>query len=297
MVLTSDRGFLSRNEFGHARHSRKNSHIVLYCLSLLVFCEHRGFAQINSGSVVVVELSKYNAIFAADSRMLRSNGQVIDDNCKITTINPDFAFASVGTEGQTGVWEVTTAARDAAKEVLHSVTRKTPETLETIVVKWSDSALHWLMSLSAVDVQKLISTLPDGRLFTGIFALRLPDSSIAYKLRYISLRVDGTRATASPIDVPTFVPTDGTYTVLTLGVTVVADLFNSPNPPTFIAEERSAMRKMPPGLEAARYEARRYVELTITRANDDRVGGHVNMLEMKTSGMSWVTKNKECESK
>jgi hypothetical protein len=270
-----------------------------YLLLLVALCTTQAIAQVNMGSVVVVEASKHAAILASDSRIVRSNGEVLNNHCKLATVQPDFVFGAVGVGGETGVWETTSAGRSAAEAVLRNTQQRNEETLGQIAQQWSDSAIHWLMSKDAGFLNSMVSSLGEDRIFTGVFVLHLPDSSIAYKIRSISLHVsaDRKRATAIPNDVPIRVPAgEDRFSLATLGFTTVADLFNSQHPPDYIQQERAILQRMPNGLSSASYEARRYVELTIAHGNQT-VGGHVNMLEITNNGISWLTNTGDCKDK
>jgi hypothetical protein len=244
-------------------------------------------AQINSGTLVILEARDTNAIIAADSRNLRvSDHTVINDNyCKIIAVKNKFLFAQHGTSilGMNNAKFI----GDTGNAVTHVVVQTT---LSRIVRIWENANKLAYDALSDVNRRRLLmSTDNTGEIGGGVFALLLDDGSIAYA--YIGLNM------ASSLEFTRMAVENG-KTVF-LGDASIANLFSSDIVPSYVREIKEHWTREHTTTENKLIAVvQATIDHTQSRTPDGiiTVGGHVNEAQLTSHGVTWLTHNPECNT-
>jgi hypothetical protein len=140
----------------------------------LVSCP--AFTQINSGTIIIFNFTEDQLVVAADSRGVDFNaGEPQDLECKITTLNHQFVFASAGSVRFSSTVSDTISSWDnaaLAREVIGNVAKEKQEIdIEAVANEWAGIVRdHWnsLCNLRPLMCAKLTEAR-NGLLTSGMF--------------------------------------------------------------------------------------------------------------------------------
>jgi hypothetical protein len=106
----------------------------------LVLCTPLAYAQIESGTVVVVGYSKKKVIVAADSRETNDDGAYRDTACKIAALNDKLIFTATGRakfiSRDVSLWDATREARTALMNTQKLNSDKVGDFLDRVAARW-----------------------------------------------------------------------------------------------------------------------------------------------------------------
>ena len=114
---------------------RRTFLLVLVSSAGLVAAPTSTFAQVESGTIIVVSESQAKVVIAADSRRIGEDWTVHDDATKITILSPTLVFAACGVIADNSL-RLAPGDRFVAAQVAQDVLRKfKPDPIESKVLK------------------------------------------------------------------------------------------------------------------------------------------------------------------
>lgn len=268
------------------------------CVGLLLFAASAipAYAQIDSGTVIIVGYSKDKVVVAADSRVTHSEGTSDDDTCKIAVLSDNFIFAVAGIAAYRNVnpWNAVNEAKGAFSTVKTSPADDVGF-VQRVGLKWGRLVADKLENSIATD-PRIASGRPAwlpltiGH-FVGV------NSSDDLQLFTVVLMLSGENRvlieTALPpmLNEVTFIPTEvvGPFNEFTAGQTVRAKQeIEYQN--TDMATDANKRH-----IDVDALKAIRLVEFTESDPKSPTVGGPVDAAELRRGGkVEWIQRKSNC---
>jgi len=185
----------------------KNDVLVLF--GAVCLCFHTAHAQIESGTVIVLQLTKNEFVIAADSRAFFPNKPPEDTHCKIAALDSQFVFgvdaAASYTPGEADIFRPSWTAIGEAKRIARTYPAASlsgaEATVNAIADSWAISLKDKWSGLYAVypDRVSAAAKMGNGVLTNGFFALA-HNHVIGFAVR--SITFDGQKVNASVPPLP-----------------------------------------------------------------------------------------------
>ena len=271
------------------------------------------FAQVESGTIIVVSESQAKVVIAADSRRIGEDWTVHDDATKITILSPTLVFAACGVIADNSL-RLAPGDRFVAAQVAQDVLRKfKPDPIESKVLetRTAQIALSWSFEMSA-RMRRGIDTRLDVWLFgrkanlmepfvQGIFAGVEADGSLSVATAIVDYDPPRHGAEIAPLARPylTYAPLSDKYTwIEPWGTPKVAYDYIHGTSDYSIRIKRQMVGPVSDFDERLPYEL---VERTIAEEHPiapgkpKGVGGKIDVVELKRGGKAkWLCRKSEC---
>jgi hypothetical protein len=273
-------------------------------------------AAIEVGTVIVLSVSKEQAILAADSRVgifsLRGKFKRTDDRyCKLVELTPSLMFAAAGNVKTSGpaniLYDSQELARQAARNfVFDPSSMKENETITGIAEKWAwDAAFRIRRGV----IRRFYSPPDSGTWVIGVFAGTEPNGEISVAiatLGYHKKRV-GMKVPEVSISISVPVPPKDVTWIEAYGYKAVTDKYVSNRRKTdetqtehqrIRADQLRNPSEFPPRV------VRRLIELTFEEDTTQyengskKVGGRIDIARITRSGpVEWIARKQACSSR
>jgi hypothetical protein len=294
----------------HGTVIRQKTNMKTFALVLCLALVPSTFAQIESGTVVIVGLSKNKIVMAADSRVGEEIGKYHDDGCKIVALSNKFLFTMSGrnrdrTNGKVG-WD----ADQQAKEAFAADSQQPiPPSLESsfaydLTQLWAELMIRNISkNIRPVELSQF-GTSPNNSFVDGLFIGIGPLGDI--QIGRTSIRRAPQWFWDDTIPDPLFVswpdrvnvPETMTYTVLGIGSTTVNELFaatseRARNASLDILKEA---KTWPSGEKDVRMAIK--IAEFVTKYTDfpDDIGGPIDAAELDKGGtIRWIQRKPACK--
>jgi hypothetical protein len=287
--------------------------LVVSCILLST----QAWAQVRSGSIVVIGRSRQRIVLAADSRTNLGGGKFEDSACKITALGGSLIFAATGIVGDSSYLLPEALRFDATQEarkvfLLHSLTAENLldlGTVGTIASNWGAiMSAHFRAAAEASPASlqewmKRVTLSHESPFIVGIFAGLEPDGEISV----YSVQVDYARSSegTAPVE-PYFltsmsIPDESANAFPLLKAFGMPEIFNemSDAKSDRAKQEISARQSLQESLPAdafARRQVIRMVDLTIAyHPKPEFVGGRIDAIELSRDGTAhWIQRKEDC---
>lgn len=253
-----------------------------------------------SGTVVVMQIFKQEAIIAADSRGTDLKGKYSDNDCKISSYGDQIIFASSGNRmlsvvirGKRMLWDSHTFAARAISRA-NSAKNGNVGVIDRSVANWLVSGKAWFTELQKNDPTGRLKDLSDSAngIAEGFFLGRNESGEIEARHALISLDLAENsnptiRTTSEILD----------QGIIVMGITDIASEFVKANTSRSIADvnkwNASMVGKKPD--QKRELSTIQLVKWTIQYADSKDVGGDVDSIKLDKSGIHWLTRKNNCK--
>jgi len=272
---------------------------VLAILGAIFLCCCTAHAQIESGTVIVLQFTQDEFVIAADSRGSFSNGSPEDTYCKIAAFDRQFVVGVDGAAayipGDADVFRPSWNAVEEAKRVARIYGPGLPlgpgATVSAIADLWATNLQNDWRSLYAIYPDRVINQAKKGEgiLTNGFFAFA-QNGDIALTMRSITFGDRGIQISTTSLLYCGVQPcASGKIDVTMEFIKLTSDRAR---------EEKKHFTVSPSVLARASFEmarAVRLVDLTITYDPTQTVGGPVDGLELfKDGSIRWFSRKDNC---
>ena len=254
----------------------------------IVFIAYSASAQINSGTLIVFQITKDKLVIAADSRSM-TNGVPDDTSCKIMAFNDKIVFFTDGSAGYRPInpFDIAFDNRTEAANAIRSQVQRS--SLEDIANAWAQNVIQRWQSLYALHPEVVVdaSKIKKGELADGVFAEAVNGKIIIAARTIVFKPEDLIPIVAYPLS------GDCTTGPCAVGITDVFSEYMA-KPPTSRRAISENITK--PGIdEIAR--AKRLIELSkLHSVQKDSIGGDIDVLELSNSGrIQWDARKDNCQ--
>ncbi len=272
---------------------RKEQFNLRYILPLIMLCTvMEAFGQDKHGTIILIAASNDKIVVAADSRITLVGQKYFDDECKVIRLEGDIAFAAAGRRGhisgghQEFTWQSNTIAVEIAKGTVATSNR-----VQDIAVRWAErvTALHNRDAARGV-ISESISKNP---LESAIFAGFDGGKPTAYQIAI----------SQNPIDPHSYIKEtrelnlrDGT--IIPLGtVDICLEFFSETTErgKAWFAEFNAEYGATISWNAAIIPLFQRIIDLSMAHSVGKKdLGGPIDILEIRRTGICWPQKKKNC---
>jgi len=257
---------------------------ITYIFAVALVCQI-AHAQINSSSIIVLELVDSKIIMAADSRIIIGSSPPIDNHCKIAAFREHLLFGATNGVARYSSKHDLAPAWDAVEEAKRAI-QATPIThaqnsqtwLAGIVDNWVEKMLFYWRAEDLVyhDEVRKFADSQQGSLTTGIFAAAL-NGELTLTVRRIKFDSNGVSVYSLPVGGCRVMP-------CAAGMTDIYTEYVTHASPRAKAETWTASPLLLQHISPEMLRVIRLVDLTIAYDKSGEVGGHIDAVEMQTDG-------------
>jgi len=251
------------------------------------------------GTIVIVAISGDELVLAADSR----NGSDPPDDaaCKVVALEPDVIFSAAGRSGEGNpahpIWSVIGEARRAHDSVRNTSVPEKSISMEMGAL-WANAVA---LDLKAAIVRdpKILENMFDDGLVVGVFGRRRKDASL--ELTTVTLKYD--RISSKPsdpvisekVDSGAVNPEAATPQFWAYGDTAILEEIEAGKTERAKNElcERKRILASKEGFPVEA-EAVRSAEVVVSFSLDGKVGGRVDAVSLRRTGIYWVKRKPSC---
>jgi hypothetical protein len=275
-----------------------------YALACALLMAYSASAQVQFGSVVVIDFAKDHLVVAADSRSRYGiNGPINDSTCKIAAFNHQVIFTNVGYSAYTKISLLDPVESWDNIEEAYSIIRSLPQSavgdaqVENIATAWAqDITAKWRVAYQAhrEDIT-LWAEQNKGQLTAGAFA-EVKNGRVYFRVAVIVLDVAAIEPIRfvlikNPDDCQACGQDQGKHVCMG-GEKEIGQKFCSTRKSNSTISVRTTLK------ESSRdvILATKLVEITIDayRKTNGNVGGHVNAVTLQSNGRIAWNSNPDC---
>lgn len=291
-------------EFGLDTLAMKRLFRVVICNWMFFGFVHQARAQVDRGTIVLIDISQSRVIIAADSRSSPSGRILSDHACKITALGKKMLFAESGIAGSNHTvlkslnWHASDDAVAAFKRVVSKAPAKDGDLVTAVAAEWEKKmkVRHTRDERTA----GFLDDVPTDVLSDSVFA-GLDDRGriMAREVSFTFDRAEAQKKGFSPVvskNQPWIVPAEMTLKVM--GHSEVALEFASKSSERALVEAQRWQLEMQSRRNEDYYVSylKHLIDLEATYAIPDAgVGGDVDIATLDSGGtIRWVRRKKDC---
>jgi hypothetical protein len=265
--------------------------IVLYCCT--------AHAQVEAGTVIILQLTQDEFVIAADSGAIFSNKPPDDSQCKIAALDRQFVvgvsgaanYVPGGADILQPTWDAIEDAKRIARIYAYGLPGGSGATVSAIADLWASNLQSDWRNVYAFYPDRVIEAAKMGKgiLTNGLFAFS-QNGIIAFTIRSITFSDQGIQISMPPIPDCTSEPCASGMTDVPLEFIKVTS--------QRAREEKKRFKVIPSLLARTSFDmvrAVRLVDLTITYDPSGMVGGPIDALELFEDGsIRWFSRKCNC---